>query len=196
MNKQDRPQVLPPQCYCFRHQFALESLIHTQRPPFHRTLPNGYQDIWVRSNLLHPPSNLSPTPASSYHTCWICWLLTPYIFSHSPCTWNTTTFTSNALFLSSCFTTISFILAQTSTLHIQCDNAKHRLTYDDTRTLLMPNDNHTFGLLINYNLGPSVLASEAIPKNEGNGRVVDESHVRFGLRRKHTEAEGFLRRRI
>jgi len=60
----------------------------------------------------------------------------------------------------------------------------------------MPNDNHTLGSLVNYNLGPSVLISEAIANNQWNYIQVDESHVIFGMHRKHVEREGFLRRRI
>ena len=45
-------------------------------------------------------------------------LLTTFIFSRSPVTRNTSTTTYYTLFLTTGFTTISFIFAQTSILHI------------------------------------------------------------------------------
>jgi len=60
----------------------------------------------------------------------------------------------------------------------------------------MQNNYHTLGWLLKYKLRHSVLTSEAMQNNQRYGSQVDESDVRFGLRKKHAAVVGFLLRRI
>ena len=60
----------------------------------------------------------------------------------------------------------------------------------------MPNNYHTLGRLLKYDLGHSVLTPEVMQNNWGYGSEVDESHVRFGMHRQHAAVVGFLLWRI
>jgi len=73
---------------------------------------------------------------------------------------------------------------------------KHWFAYNKTRTSQMPNNHHTFGRLQKNDLGHSVLTSGLMQNNRRYSTRVDESHVRFGMRRKHAVEVGFLLRRI
>jgi len=55
----------------------------------------------------------------------------------------------------------------------------------------MPNNHHTLGQLQKNDLGYSVLTLELMQNNRRYGTWVDESHVRFSMRRKDAAEVGF-----